>query len=189
MQYGKQLTWFQKQNYKQGDFLTQPNRPTTASLLATMSLLNLRLPDPLTVSDGDVSDNWGRFKDQWENYEQAADLTDASTEKLAAVLLGGDAYDTYRSLALPAEDKNDMAKIIEAFGTFCTSSVNVTYQRYLFYQRVKEANECFDTFLGEVRRITKSWQFESMEESTIRDRVVVGVKDEPHGTSSYRSGT
>src|SRR6218665_2535708 len=53
-----------------------------------------------------------------------------------------------------------------------------TYQRYLFYQRVQEANERFDTFLGEVRRMAKFCQFESMEESMTRDRVVVGVKDD-----------
>src|SRR6218665_1896078 len=146
-----------------------------------MSLQNLRLPDPLKVSGGNVADNWERFKDQWENYERAADLTDASAEKRAAVFLtclGGEAYDTYRSLALPAGDKKDIAKLIEAFETFCIGSVNVTYQRYLFYQRVQEANERFDKFLGEVRRMGKSCQFESMEESMIRDRVVVGVKDD-----------
>src|SRR6218665_2317745 len=146
-----------------------------------MSLQNLRLPDPLKVSGGNVADNWERFKDQWENYERAADLTDASAEKRAAVILtclGGEAYDTYRSLALPAEDKKDIAKLTEAFETFCIGSVNVTYQRYLFYQRVQEANERFDTFLGEVRRMAKSCQFESMEESMIRDRVVVFVKDD-----------
>ena len=54
----------------------------------------------------------------------------------------------------------------------------VNYQRQLFCQRVQEANERFDTFLGVVRRMAKSRQFESMEESLIRDRVVEGVKDD-----------
>src|SRR6218665_3495261 len=81
---------------------------TPAPLLATMSLQNLRLPDPLKVFGGNVADNWERFKDQWENYERAADLTDASAEKRAAVFLtclGGEAYDTYRSLASPPRTK------------------------------------------------------------------------------------
>src|SRR5688572_12718766 len=146
-----------------------------------MSLPNLRLPEPLKVIGSNVADNWERFKDQWENYELAADLTEASTEKRAAVFLtclGGEAYDTYRSLSLPSEDKRDIAKIIDAFETFCVGSVNVTYQRYLFYQRVQEPNERFDTFLGEIRRMAKTCKFEAMEESMIRDRVVVGIKDD-----------
>ena len=145
-----------------------------------MSLPNLRLSDPLKVFAGNFTDNWERFRDQWENYERAADLTDASAEKRAAVFLacfGVEAHDAYWSLDLPADDKKDIAKLIEAFETFCIGSVNVTSQRYLFYQCMQEANERFDTFLGEVRRMAKSYQFECTEESMIRYRMVVGVKD------------
>ena len=130
---------------------------------------------------GNVADNWERFKDQWENYERAADLSEAGAEKGVAVFLtylSGEAYATYCSLAHTADEKKDIAKIIAALETFYIGSVNVTYQRYLFYQCVQEANERFDTFLGEVRRMARSCQFEAMEESMIRDHVVVGVKDD-----------
>ena len=80
----------------------------------------------------------------------------------------------YRSLSLTAEEKRTSPKSLRR----CIGSGNVTYQRYLFYQRVQEANERFDTFLAEVRRIARSCEFESMEKSMIRDRVVVGVKDD-----------
>lgn len=142
---------------------------------------NLRLPEPLKVTGSNVADNWARFKEQWENYELAVDLTEASAEKRAAAFLtcmGGEACDTYRSLALPAEDKRDISKITDAFETFCVGAVNVTYKRYLFYQRVQEPSERFDTFLGEIRRMAKSCKFQAVEESMIRDRVVVGIKND-----------
>jgi len=61
---------------------------------------NIRLPDPLKVTGSNIADNWERFKDQWENYALATDLSDASAEKRAAIFLtclGGDAYDAYRA--------------------------------------------------------------------------------------------
>lgn len=62
------------------------------------------------MTDGDVAYNWRCFREHWENYVVAADLTEASTEKRSAIVLtclGGEPYDTYltRSLTLPAEDK------------------------------------------------------------------------------------
>lgn len=53
----------------------------------------------------------GWFKDQRENYALATDLFEASAEKRMAIFLtclGGDAYDTYRSMTLLAEDKKDI---------------------------------------------------------------------------------
>ena len=48
---------------------------------------NLRTPDALKLTGGNVADNWKRFKEQFANYELAADLSDASQEKRAAVFL------------------------------------------------------------------------------------------------------
>ena len=94
------------------------------------SSFNLRLPDPFRTNSGNIAENWERFRDQFENYVLAADLTDTSAEKRAAIFLtclGGEGYDTYRSLSLPADDKKDVSKLIDAFEKFCVGSVNVTY--------------------------------------------------------------
>ena len=146
------------------------------------STTNLRLPDPLRVTGSSVADNWKRFREQWENYELAADLTDASSEKRAAVLLtcvGNDAYDIYRTLDFetPA-DKKKIDKVIEAFEAFCVGAVNVTYERYVFNKRQQESGERFDVFLGEVRRMARTCRFDGVEESMIRDRIVVGIRDD-----------
>jgi len=61
-----------------------------------MATSNWRVPDPLRVNGSNLADDWRRFKEQFENYELASDLTDASQEKRAAVFLtciGDDAYD------------------------------------------------------------------------------------------------
>ena len=56
--------------------------------------------------------------------------------------------------------------------------VNVTYERYMFNKRVQENGERFDVFLGDIRRMARSCQFAGVEESMIRDRIVVGIRDD-----------
>jgi len=143
---------------------------------------NYRVPDPLRVTGSNVADDWRRFREQYENYEIASDIADKSQEKRAAVFLtcvGNDAYDVYRAMEFePAENRKKLDHIIAAFEKFCVGAVNVTYERYVFHKRVQENGERFDTFLGEVRRLARSCEFAAVEESMIRDRIVVGIRDE-----------
>ena len=48
----------------------------------------------------DIAADWERFRSEWENYEVAADLTDVSEKKRAAVFLacvGSTAYGIFRT--------------------------------------------------------------------------------------------
>ena len=151
--------------------------------MATANVLqNIRIPDPLKVTGSNVADNWKRFKEQFGNYELASDLTEASQEKRAAVFLtciGNDAYDVYRAMEFAsADDRRKLDHIVAAFDQFCIGNVNVTYERYVFNRRVQENGERFDVFLGEIRRLARSCDFGTVEESMIRDRIVVGVRDD-----------
>ena len=100
-----------------------------------MAANNYRLPDPLRVTGSNVGDNWQRFREQWENYELAADITDASSEKRAAIFLtaiGREAYDVFRTFEFtPATDRKKIDKILEIFETFCVCVVSVTYEQYV----------------------------------------------------------
>lgn len=146
------------------------------------SASNIRLPDPLSITGSTVADNWRRFKEQWDNYVLAADLEDASSEKQAAILLtcvGGEAYDVFRSFEFAsAADRKKIDKVTQAFENFCVGQVNVTYERYMFNRRMQENGERFDVFLGDVRRLARSCAFGGVEESMIRDRLVVGIRDD-----------
>jgi len=71
----------------------------------------------------------------------------------------------------------DPLRVITAFGNFCVGAVNVTYERYVFKRRTQESGERFETFLSEVRRLARSCEFGAVEESMIRDRIVIGIRD------------
>jgi hypothetical protein len=75
------------------------------------------------------------------------------------------------------DDRTDIAKIIDAFQRFCVGEVNITYDRCVFNRRIQETGESFDAFLSDVRRLAKSCDFSTLEDSFIRDRIVVGVRD------------
>ena len=77
------------------------------------------------------------------------------------------------------EHKADVEMIIEAFEKHCIGEANVTYERYVFHQRVQQSGECFDDFLGDIRKMATTCQFEQLEDSLIRDRIVIGIRDEP----------
>jgi len=118
--------------------------------MATTS--NLRVPDLLRVFAREHRarrDDWRRFREQYDNYEMAADLTNKTQEKRAAVFLtciGNDAYDIYRTMEFEStDDRKRLDPVIAAFEKFCVGDVNVTYERYVYNRRVQENGERFDT--------------------------------------------
>ena len=86
-------------------------------------------PDPLRITGSELADNWRRFRGQWENYVIANDLSEATSEKQAAVFLtciGAEAYDVFRAMNFESDDdRKKIAPIIAGFEAFCIGAVNV----------------------------------------------------------------
>ena len=132
---------------------------------------------------GDIAADWERFRSEWQNYEVAADLTDVPAKKRAAVFLaciGTAAYSVFRTFKFEREDdKADVDSIIDAFQKHCIGEANVTYERFVFHQRVQQSGEIFDDFLADLRKMARTCEFAQLEDSLIRDRIVIGIRDEP----------
>ena len=98
-----------------------------------------RPPEQLKITGNGVAENWRRFHEQWENYITATELSTATSERQAAIFLtciGGEAYDIFRTLQFdPETNRKKIEPIIAAFETYCTGSVNITYERYIFNRR------------------------------------------------------
>ena len=146
------------------------------------ALNNIPLPPALKLQTGELAINWKRFKSQWSNYELATDLAGESKEKRTAVLLsciGSDAYDVLQSMVFTDEThRSDIDRVIKAFDEYCIGETNVTYERYVLNNRVHEANESLDSFLTEIRRLVKSCEYDGLEESIVKDRIVIGIRDD-----------
>ena len=148
---------------------------------AKSSVNNIPVPPPLKMRSGEIASNWKRFKAQWRNYELATDVRGESKEKRAAILLsciGAEAYDVFQSMPMDEEARSDIDEVIQAFDTYCIGEVNITYERYMFNRRVQESSESFDGFVTELRKLIKSCDYGQLEDSILKDRIVIGIKDD-----------
>ena len=143
---------------------------------------NIPLPPPLKIQTGELACNWKRFKSLWTNYETATDLATESKEKRTAIFLscvGSDAFGVFEQFQFEDEAyRQDIDRVISAFDQYCIGETNITYERYLLNKRVQEANESFDAYLTEIRRLVKSCDYGALEESILKDRIVIGIRED-----------
>jgi uncharacterized protein YerC len=140
------------------------------------------LPAPLRMS-GNIVVKWKRFHGQWQNYViKATKIDKEDADRQVAIFracIGSDAYDIYTTLEFESEDDREKPdKLIEAFERHCIGEVNEIYERYVFNKRQQQPGESFDAFLGDLRRLMKTCGYGTVEESTIRDRIVLGIRDD-----------
>jgi hypothetical protein len=139
------------------------------------------LPAPLRTS-GNLAVEWKRFHGQWQIYSKAAKIDREDPDRQAAIFLaciGSEAYDIYANMEFETDD--DRAKpdtLIEAFARHCVGEINEIYERYVFHRRLQEPGESFNTFVGDLRRLAKSCGYGTAEDSMIRDRIVIGIRDD-----------
>jgi hypothetical protein len=146
------------------------------------SFSHIPIPAPLKMTSSYIAADWKRFKSQYLNYEVASELSDKLKQKRAAVFLacvGTEAYEIYQTFEFEDEnDRSDIDKVLEAFQRHCVGEVNVTYERYVFNQRTQLPGETFDVFLADLRRLAKTCEYGGVEDSILRDRIVIGVHDD-----------
>ena len=92
--------------------------------------------------------------------------------------IGPDVLDIYDGLPFTDEaEKDNVDKLIGLLEAYFIGETNQIYEAYLFNQRVQEVGESFDSFLTALRKLAKTCNFGSVQDRMIRDRVVVGIKE------------
>lgn len=64
--------------------------------------------------------------------------------------------------------------IIKKFDEHCNPSMNETVEHYRFFTRNQGNNENIDSYVTELRLLTKTCNFGTLRDSLIRDRIVCG---------------
>jgi RNase H-like domain found in reverse transcriptase/Reverse transcriptase (RNA-dependent DNA polymerase) len=140
----------------------------------------LPIPPKLDVH-GNLSANWKRFKRAWENYEIASHLNEqAKATRVATFLtcIGADALDIYDTFVFSDdEDKDDPVAVLRKFEAHCVGATNETFERYVFNQRDQEPGERTEAYVTALRRLAKTCNYSLLEDSLIRDRIVIGIQD------------
>ncbi|GFR96381.1 retrovirus-related Pol polyprotein from transposon 17.6 [Elysia marginata] len=138
----------------------------------------LPIPRPLILT-GNLTTNWKVLKRDWNNYEIASKLRSETKEIRVATLLsciGRDAMDILDGFQLTEEQNNDMQEILDAFEKYCIEETNESYERFVFNSRTQQEGESVDKYVAELRKLAKTCNFATLEESFIRDRIITGIK-------------
>ena len=147
------------------------------------------LPPPLKMSGGSLATNWKTFKAMWQNYETTANLNEKSTEVRTATFLtciGMDSFQLCESLDFAEEDdRTKTDKVLERVDRHFVGEVNETFERFKFNQRNQELNESIDTYVSALRAV-KPCNAAALEESLLRDRIVIGIRDDGARRNCFR---
>ena len=76
-----------------------------------------------------------------------------------------------------AENKKNPAVILEKLGEYFKPKRNVTYERFTFNMAKQAENESFEEFLNRIRRLVSSCDYKALTDEMIRDKLVIGTKD------------
>lgn len=154
--------------------------PQAGQMQAQFAPIPSLIPFPAKLDmDGNLSSNWKKFRRMWDNYEIAAGLTTRENALRTATFLtciGSEANDIYDGFDFLDQDADDLATVIAKFEAYCMGKINITYERYVF-NCCKQEDESFDSYLSKLRKLSKTCQYQHLQDELIKDRIVVGVKD------------
>lgn len=140
----------------------------------------LKAPEELNINSGNKNVEWRMFKQMWTNFETATDLDEKPSKKRVATLLnviGKEAVKIYNTFKWSREsDKENIEIVIDKFEKYCTPKKNITYERYMFNTK-KQDNETVDEYVTSLRILASNCEFGIIEESLVKDMLVLGVKD------------
>lgn len=118
----------------------------------------------------------------YENYAIATELTNKPEQVQVATLLtllGNEGYKIYINLPLSsAEILDTPKKILDRLERQFTPTQNLIYNRYIFNSTNQGEDEPIDAFVNKLREAAKICSFGAIEEELIRDRLVLGIRDD-----------
>jgi|GEM_PF-4806072 len=137
-------------------------------------------PPPLSMPDAfDFSDpgKWGRWSARWRRYRDASGLKNQPEgDQINSLLyiLGDQAEDIMLSRGI-TEDTHD--NVLKAFDTYFGLRRNIIAERAKF-NKMMQNNDGMDVFINKIHRQAEYCDYKTLKEELIRDRLVVGVKDD-----------
>uniref|UniRef100_H2ZRT5 Tick transposon n=1 Tax=Latimeria chalumnae TaxID=7897 RepID=H2ZRT5_LATCH len=123
---------------------------------------------------------WKSFKQRFELYMKATNTTALPSEKKVALLLtveGTVALEIFNSFQLTEQEDDNYDIVMNKFESYSTPRVNKTYEHFVFNSRVQLPNESIEEFVTNLKLKSRSCHFGQIQESLIRDRLVIGCSD------------
>ena len=140
---------------------------------------NFNCPSRLSF-DGNVCENWKKFKQQFEIYIEASEST-AKADKVKINMLlnfaGQDAIEVFNTFKWTETGDNEkLDKVFEKFEKHCNPRKNVVFERYKFWTSVQEDGERIDHFVTRLKSKVKSCEYGDADDM-VRDKLVFGIRE------------
>ena len=144
-------------------------------------MANCQLPPPdVMVCTGNAAANWKVFKEAYDEFATATELTGKGEEIQAATLktvMGKECQQILSHLDLNDEDKKKPNKILEKLEEYFAPTRNVLYERYLFHSAQQQQNEIVDQYIIYLRHLAETCKFGVLHDEMLRDCLVLGCRD------------
>ena len=141
----------------------------------------LHPPSALCLT-GNLSENWRRFQQQFEIYMTATGIAGKENSIKSSTFLNvirPESLKIYNTFTWATDcDNMKLDKIIEKFKGYCNFRKNLTYERYNFNTRNKQAGENTDAYVTDLKNKASLCEFSSLNNSLIRDRIVCGIRSD-----------
>lgn len=162
--------------------MEQPKHRQMQQPIATVCCPNnfIRPPQPLQVAGDNCANTWQLWIQQYHWFEVATDMHRKPHDVRVATLLssiGTEAVVLFNSFGCTDAELADIDAVKRRFRQHFAPKTNVTYERYVFNSMVQDAGECFDVFLARIRQQSSRCAFETLHDSLLRDRIVVGIRN------------
>ena len=141
------------------------------------------LPPPASfdIHDRNAAELWKEWRQRWDCYASATELTKKPSEVQVAILLtviGAEAHKVYNTFELTDEEKKSLKAVLDAFGNYCQPFVNTAFERYRFNLRGQRSGESFEQYVTALRQLALRCDFENITpDQILRDRIMFGITD------------
>lgn len=141
----------------------------------------LQPPNSLSLT-GNLSENWRRFKQQFEIYMTATGIDRKDDNIKSSTFLhviGPESLEIFNTFTFDNDDdKKKLKPIMDKFESYCNPRKNLTYERHIFNTRIQQTGETIDAYVTDLKNKAALCEFGTLKESLIRDRIVCGVKSD-----------
>ena len=138
-------------------------------------------PPKRMVLEGNLSENWKRWKRNFEWFSTATGMAEKAEQLQCATLLhciGEDAAEVYGTFQFEADEVDKIDPLLKKFEDYFTPKKNLTFERHRFNSRTQQTGESIDMFVTDLRNRAKSCEFGALNDSLIKDRIVYGASDD-----------
>ena len=148
-------------------------------ILITWCQINkFRSPEAFTCEQN-ISEQWDRWKQQFQLYitvTESDDKPDYIKTSIFLTCIGKQGLEIYNIFTFENEsNKMKLKPVMEKFEEYCKPRKNITVVRHYLITYRQSEDQLFDTFVTELKKRSSQCEFVTLQDSLIRDMIVVGV--------------